>query len=730
MAEDNTPTVTARKRKPSGHQRLRLELAKKALAKTSKNPKMKKLITGVIEPREANIKKNTLQKPDKPKAKFRKRQIFKAWLPTHLFHAKRAHMTPPKEPLWRMSIPLAPTQKCYRPTHRASTLRGAVAWDMSYMSTISVEGQEQSICGVLKALGVGKEEGPLFWQKTSARWMKGTRSWQGWLYERDGWPEQSIAPVTVIWCPAAQDILNTEAIAVDDAGKSERIMKRQILIRVHPSAFLQLWQELIRMSKVQKPGVVVTDLRFEIGSIDLVGPASAEVLGGTLRPKHKDGSDHKESIGAEEVWSVLHHVSSPGNLPINAILTLNISDPRLYKPVKAEASTSDIEAQDALLNVLTSWPIDSSIASSDLFSRANRLTAQRQMPSQKAINRRKSLAEPGENPESKATDPSIPIIVLPTRGENGISGSWTIVLPWKCVLPVWYSLLYYPISTGGTIRFGGLEQKRQIAFESGTSWFPGDYPGTKAGDAWEVKDAERRRKEWEKRPKGKRVEYESIVLDKERKGEVGKGWACEWARLTKKDDDGDQDMKQEVKLHRVPTAMAKRAIAFARSEKSLTTPARPGGLITVSLTSIQRGAPTACARIYRLPTTDSALLQSWLSLLEGTKTRKKQDKKSYPSRPPHDAPAHEIRRHLAESLLVDGMEKTTQAGDAEYPAVPEEQDLIGFVTTGNYNLGGGRGTAVGCLLLQKVLQPVDANVCIVREAGQALGRLARWELTG
>lgn len=80
------------------------------------------------------------------------------------------------------------------------------------------------------------------------------------------------------------------------------------------------------------------------------------------------------------------------------------------------------------------------------------------------------------------------------------------------------------------------------------------------------------------------------------------------------------------------------------------------------------------------------------------------------------------------------------AGQRDYPDVPDEEDLIGFVTTGNFNLGEGRATGVGSLLLEKVMhRPDDAKgtgkgverehrICIVRNAGERIGRLARWDI--
>jgi ribonuclease P/MRP protein subunit POP1 len=102
-----------------------------------------------------------------------------------------------------------------------------------------------------------------------------------------------------------------------------------------------------------------------------------------------------------------------------------------------------------------------------------------------------------------------------------------------------------------------------------------------------------------------------------------------------------------------------------------------------------------------------------------------------------DAPPHLQRRALAANLLKPAQhEKTSpQPGSKNYPAVPGKDDLVGFVTSGNFNLGEGKGTGVANLFVRKVLgEDVEKYVekerflCIVREAGQGLGRLAKWEV--
>jgi len=163
MREDNTPTVMANKRKPgSSRGRIRAETAKRLgiLAEKKKASKANSgdsvgIATRAPRPK---IRTGRLNDPPNPKAKFRKRQIHKTWLPTHLWHAKRATMTEPKNPLWRFSLPLTCTEKSYRPTHRAGGARGAVAWDMSYMSTISLEGPVESLEKVLRKLNIIGQE--------------------------------------------------------------------------------------------------------------------------------------------------------------------------------------------------------------------------------------------------------------------------------------------------------------------------------------------------------------------------------------------------------------------------------------------------------------------------------------------------------------------------------------------------------------------------------------------
>ncbi|KAL1606818.1 Ribonucleases P/MRP protein subunit pop1 [Paraconiothyrium brasiliense] len=690
-----------------------------AVNKAMEGTGLEKLATTTNKDVVKNAKRNfaVLATPETPPSRFRRRQKNKTWLPTHIWHTKRARMTSPTEPLWRFAIPLAPAVKAYRLTHRASTLRGAVAWDMSYMSTISLEGVEASILGLLKGLHFSQEseEDPWHDRGRAKKWRTGSRVWHGWLYEREANEPQGIAYVTVVWCVA-----------------EENSTKRKAFIRLHPSAFLQLWDEVIRIAKVQKPAVTLEDLRFEIGSIEIMGPGAAESLCSVLHPSSST------DLGSQSTWAALADVSDPGVLPPGALISFPICDPRLRDPPRTSRQAQDVESQTTFMELLAAWPLDATQNTSALFNRNARLAAARSLPSQKSINRRKSTeGKFGGYPEPRATDPQIPMLVYTSKQ----SKSWTVLLPWKCVMPVWRGLMRYPLTTGGNPRFGGLKERHQVAFERSLPSFPFDYPGCDAGWRWELQERAVREHEWTKRPKGKRIEWSTIDLGNGRKGELGDPWTCEWERLLKKDGEdvsmtGTEEKPLHSPFHQLPSRNARALLA---GKAVLSVSSSTPHLFTVKISMTQRGTPTTCARIYRLPTNNPNLRSEWLSLLPIPNPSSTRTRPSRTATPSYQQPPERKQRHdLARSFLQppSARDGPPKAGDVDYPMVPDEEDLIGFVTTGNYNLAEGMPTAVANLVLHRVMAGIEegksmdkeGRICIVRRAGETIGRLATWEV--
>lgn len=752
MKDGNTPTVTSKMRKPrSARGRIRAETAKRlGILASKKQASMgddgKKM---GVEARcfRSKILTNQLNQPPKPKSKFRKRQIHKTWLPTHVWHAKRAKMTGPQNPLWRFAIPITPTEKSYRPTHRAGGARGAIVWDMSYMSSICLEGPQKSLEYLLKAVGV-KED--WLWEDKISKWRDGKRSWTGWLSKNTEENPTLMGSSTIIWCPIESKIKTGIPPPVP-----EKEPVRRVLIRVHPAAFLEIWTELLRLSKPQRHLIRIQDLRFEIGSIDITGPGSTEALLGILFPYHEPEAPTEPHA---QIFKSLVGLTNPATLPYGTILSFTIMDPRLrYPPRTVIFPTGSEQANHNLLQMLSDWPADSFCGSRAIFDHDSRFKAAH-LPSQKALNRRKSLAVPGSYPSITKTDPPIPIILFTSRSKQSASsqGTWTLLAPWKCIKPIWYGLVHYPLASGGNPRFGGLRELRQIEFEFKRPWFPSDYPGTKSGFAWEIEERHRRKAEWERRPKGKRVEWGSIDLGNGRKGEIGNGWSCDFEYLLQSGPLANLDLINENKVEEKDsplTQMGSKDFNMILSNSSLALPLS-NTIATVHITFVSRGVARSCARIYRLPgkqgTRDSCssisqltARERWLSLLPPDTNCKKAPRHNSKfaqkiGRIPLDTPLPQRVRLLAQSLL---QQPPLDYGDQNEqnninPLVPDEQDLIGFVTTGEYCLANGKGAAFGSLLVCKVLKDIrsggakakkEAKICIVRNSGETVGRLARWE---
>ncbi|KAK1780012.1 ribonucleases P/MRP protein subunit POP1-domain-containing protein [Copromyces sp. CBS 386.78] len=801
MLEDNTPTVEARKRRPrTTRARIRAENAKR-LEKLAANKKKRalqgenkdepgKTTIHTRAPR-PKIRRDTLNEPPKSKSKFNKRQINKTWLPTHLWHAKRATMTEPTKPLWRFAIPMTPTQKSYRPTHRASGQKGTMFWDTSYMSTARIYGIARGIEQVLKALGLTQAS---TWGNRGRKWRAGTRTWSGMVSRQQGNSRRDVGPATILWNPSPTD----ETAATESNTTEENKTQRQVLIRTHPSCFLELFDELVKLAKLQTPQVHVEDLRFEVGSIELTGPGSTETLLAVLQPYHTE-----ERHG--QVFSSLVGVTNPASLPKDAVLGFSVKDPRLSYPPKRVDTTSKV-SDPALLDTLTQWPVEEQVKPYGLFDRDVRFKASN-LPPQKSINRRKGANIPGQEIQVTAADPPIPVIVFASSPAAGgqAQGTWTLMAPWKCILPIWYSIVHYPLSTGGNPRLGGLNEQRQIAFEQGTAWFPGDFLGTNAGVVWEMEQRMQRKKAWDRRPKGKRIEWASLDLGAGRKGEIGDGLACDFEHLfglpkvpSPSSSSGDQstldvdpnamdvDPREEAEaasklgkphkntLPSLATVEQMKKTEFNALVSSADSASRPPprSIISVNIRFVTRGVANACARIYRLPSRPSAtttvpsseaevpatdpvaagvgslpadLRDQWLQKLPSQRNGSKSHKTTTNAAPhmPRDVD-HGTRKQLMAKSLLSGdplpyprpsAANQTDIGGGAHPLCPGEEDLMGFVTAGAYSLSEGKGTAVGAISAEKAFDTLKESggvkggrLCIVRNAGESVGWLARWEL--
>jgi ribonuclease P/MRP protein subunit POP1 len=773
----NTPLVVSRRRKPrTTKARLRAETAKRLAILAQKNRRRKTqkkapaaaatssedpastiaatrgttIATRLPRPK---IRRNKLNEPLPVKSKFRKRQVNKTWLPTHVWHAKRARMTDPKEPLWRFAIPLTPNEKTYRPTHRAQGQCGAVIWDMSYMSTIGLYGHVPGIERVLRAVGVCQDG---CWNGKGKKWRLGSRAWTCMLSRQARDRRRDVCPAVIVWDPEPiTGVGDTEASQPTSEASEVRRIRRRVFFRVHPSAFLELFTELVRLIKMETPRLYVEDLRFEVGSIEITGAASTESLLGVLRPFTNAAG---EVEGHGKLFQSLAGLTNVGALPAGALLSFSVQDPRLrYPPQPVDVSGSQC---DTLLQTLVSWPAEENLKPCPIWDRDLRLTASR-LPSQKSIDRRKGSKPLGTYLEPTAADAAIPVLLIShvepatrTGAGNQIQGTWTLLAPWKCIQPIWHCLCRYPVSSGGNPRLGGLDELRQVSFERGRPWFPADFPATDAGAAWELAQRARREAEWNRRPKSRRVEWQSLDLGAGRRGEIGNGLWCDWDLLfpeSKRLEDKEGVFLPMTSLSRPQFGQ------LLRPQGQPGSPLPSRAIVQVRLTLVSRGVATACARIYRLPRevqteaeTEPAAAAStpkppanprdqWISLAGGIKAPRPPSAADR-GKPPPDASPRKRKRHLARSLLDEPVvyppPPPNRSDMGGHPLVPDSDHVMGFVISGSFCLSQGKAVAMGAIAVANVVEDLKAagkgdkhsRFCVVRNAGESIGRLARWEV--
>ncbi|KAG6866289.1 hypothetical protein C0991_006385 [Blastosporella zonata] len=113
----------------------------------------------------------------------------KLWLETHIWHAKRMKM----ENMWGYRLAVHPTEKSYRPSHRAS-VHGSIIHDASYHSVIELKGTEAILKRILDMSCDPNGPSP-----GSKRYTAGSRVLETYIYTQGSYPFGLISPITVIW---------------------------------------------------------------------------------------------------------------------------------------------------------------------------------------------------------------------------------------------------------------------------------------------------------------------------------------------------------------------------------------------------------------------------------------------------------------------------------------------------------------------------------------------------
>ncbi|KAJ6512218.1 ribonucleases P/MRP protein subunit POP1-domain-containing protein [Mycena vitilis] len=651
---------------------------------------------------------------------FLKRQRDKSWLETHIWHAKRMKM----ENMWGYRLAVTPTEKAFRPSHRAS-VHGSILHDASYQSIIQIQGPEKIVRTVLKNCCDLQGPGP-----GAKRFLPGARTTDTHIYEAAQYPFGLIGPATILWRPTptpqnAQDAprASTEPTVVGSQKRAKGKGKatetpsvsldpdtvhRTAWIRTHPGTSDKVFAALRTSAssvldaarktgpqgaQLDSLGIELEDLSGQINAFEIMGPKSNQVLKGALSPVFQESRED-----FKQFWASMTDLQTSGSIPRGMIVGFEVLDPRLRFPPK-NAKSHPVSASTIIFPSAT-------LAQSDLWEESTRDSLRKPRYKKKDIDERRSKnLVPGTPLSPLRQDNRVPVLLIQRSVERGASKDqalhgWTLFLPAGWSMPFFSSLIF----TG--TRVGGQRERQTQAFEAGTAYFPRDYPLCASYDEYASKRETEEQARWERTPPAKRANYARLGTRSPWRADWGvvlgiEEPASDTALVSTQREMGDPVVAVQPWLLRGsavrnilegllavdsagrPAALWNEinSLRAKRAMEPLQTPPAAllqGALVRVRITPCTRGRPQDLALIYAV---DDAEAQIW---------RRMQPRSA------DEEPAEEL-------TLAD--------------AKPPQSGILGYVTSGNFSLSHGEGFALGAVPLLRFL-----------DLGEQAQRLASKEL--
>ncbi|KAI0087814.1 NUC188 domain-containing protein [Irpex rosettiformis] len=677
-----------------------------------------------------------------------KRQRDKVWLESHLWHAKRMHM----EDMWGYRLATTPTEKSFRPSHRAS-VHGSILHDASYLGLIEMKGPHHALQCILDRCSDCQAPSP-----AAKRFATGARACDTHIYKRDAYPLDLIAPAKVLWRPVSGSSSSSNIRNSTSASTGEHIPKkasgprkkgkeresatvqppedqRTVWIWVHPSVFDEIFQELsicislsLEAIKIANPSshstVEIADLRQHLNVFEIMGPKASQIIRGAFKPAFDDGRDE-----FKKCWAALADLQSTASVPRNTVIGFKVHDPRLsFPPKNATVSIGNPKDSGPSVPVMGFYPT-SSLASSTIWDEDIRQPLLKPKYKKKDIDERRSKnLVPGTPLQSQKEDDRIPVLMIQHSVENSSSqtpGSPFSDSPslhgWTLIIPAGWSMAFLPSLFHTGTRVGGQRERQTQSFESSRPFFPRDYPSTASYNKFVDERGDEERERWEKKPKAKRPSWEKLG--------VRSPWKPDWevvlglkepSPFSEKASDENGDVEDLITADRSEDAME----VEVRAESFTCQPWLLRGLgITSLLTSM--GSNSSENRVDAL-----------LSFVDNLRAKRSipllMAEASDVYDPPRVSPEDIYRSALvrialrlvgrgcpSDMAIVYGMTdeeivKSNQSKqdiepvdideeDTQSIPIPPHETIAGYVTTGSFSLSLGEGSALGAIPLTKLI---------------------------
>ncbi|KDN47147.1 hypothetical protein K437DRAFT_100740 [Tilletiaria anomala UBC 951] len=266
-------------------------------------------------------------------------------------------------------------------------------------------------------------------------------------------------------------------------------------------------------------------------TFELVGPDSGRLLGGVLRPVNTTPPAKRKA------FKMITHGLAPSQVPPGLVLSLDVHDPRLSFPPSlprndaVAAVTNCSKSKDDFGAPFkgkhkhahnkkrgpgsnqTDIP-ELNVQDLAVGSFWRRKPAAPVFSKGDIDHRRSKQLIPGSRLEPTSMDDIVPVVIIQHTSNAATTHDhqlqrqslhgFTLLVPCR-----WGSIFWHSLVHPGT-RVAGQAQVRQQAVEGGRLAFPHDYLGTAAFDSYWKQEAQVRKREWKKRPKGKRIEFDKL----------------------------------------------------------------------------------------------------------------------------------------------------------------------------------------------------------------------------
>ncbi|KAJ7601074.1 ribonucleases P/MRP protein subunit POP1-domain-containing protein [Mycena floridula] len=648
---------------------------------------------------------------------FRKRQREKTWLETHLWHAKRMKMAD----MWGYRLAVQPTEKSFRPSHRAS-VHGSIIHDASYMSLIELKGPENALKEVLEACCDPQGPGP-----GSKRYTHGARTLDSQLYKPGCYPFDLVGPITVIWRPTCllpdlsppdepSETVSEDPVIPTTGATKKRTRRgakpipddsRVVWVRCHPSLFDDIFSTLqssistvldaAKRTSGSDIEVELGDLRGQVNSFDIMGPKASQVLKGVLNPV---GQDKREEF--RKFWSALTDLQTSASVPRGMIIGATVHDPRLkFPPKNAKATVSNLEQMPPATPTFPS----AALAQSDIWSEATRTQLKNPRFKKKDLDERRSKSLiPGTHLTPSRQDNRIPILLIQRSLESSDSGD-TGIHGWTVMIPAGWSMAFFPSLIFTGTRVGGQRECQTQSFEAGAPYFPRDYPTTSRYNEYAESTASQDKDLWSRKPASKRVNYEKL--------RIRSPWKPDWdvvlglkSAPAPSGDSTDEDLlttQRETEPVSVVVALDPSVRPWLLQGPDITNllanMTRWSGSAAVLLEELnklrnKRNIPPIETRL-RDDVLRSALINVKVSML----TRGSPGDLAAIFGVPDD-----VVQRWSQKAKQKGIELAEEEESESSDSIPPPEQIIGYVTSGNFSLARGEGFAIGAIAVAKLLE--------------------------